>query len=44
MSLVPGHQKISLIQFITRQVDLYQALDQTKHKFGATSVRRASGF
>ncbi|MEM9936843.1 MAG: DNA polymerase IV, partial [Bacteroidota bacterium] len=42
--LVPGHQQISLFQSIPRQVDLYQALDQIKHKFGAASVRRASGF
>ena len=41
--LVPGHQQIQLFQSIPRQVELYQALDRIKGKYGSGSIQRASG-
>ncbi|MCI4668305.1 MAG: DNA polymerase IV [Bacteroidia bacterium] len=41
--LVPGGTQISLFQDQPRQVDLYQAIDQLKSKYGSKILGRASG-
>lgn len=41
--LVPGRPQIRLFESIPRQVDLYQALDTLKDRYGSSCVRRASG-
>ncbi|MEL6251403.1 MAG: DNA polymerase IV [Bacteroidota bacterium] len=41
--LVPGKPQIRLFESIPRQVDLYQALDTLKDRYGSDCVVRASG-
>ncbi|MEO1449807.1 MAG: DNA polymerase IV [Bacteroidota bacterium] len=41
--LVPGAPQLLLFQKQARQIDLYDALDQIKHRWGHAAVRRASG-
>ena len=41
--LVPGGTQIQLFEDQSRQVDLYQALDTLKHKYGDQIVGRGSG-
>lgn len=42
--LVPGGMQIQLFQERSRQVDLYQAIDEIKGKYGEDSLRKASGW
>jgi DNA polymerase-4 len=41
--LIPGQPQLMLFQSQARQVELYQALDAIKARFGAQGVQRASG-
>ncbi|MEL6671752.1 MAG: DNA polymerase IV [Bacteroidota bacterium] len=41
--LVPGGMQIDLFQDQVRQVDLFQALDGIKRKYGGSSIGKASG-
>ncbi|MEM6802187.1 MAG: DNA polymerase IV [Bacteroidota bacterium] len=41
--LVPGRPQIRLFESVPRQVDLYQALDTLKDRYGSSCVVRASG-
>ncbi|MEO1385282.1 MAG: DNA polymerase IV, partial [Bacteroidota bacterium] len=41
--LVPGGTQIQLFEDQSRQVDLYEALDALKHKYGDKVVGRGSG-
>lgn len=42
--LVPGGMQIQLFQDQSRQVDLYQAIDKIKGKYGEELLRKASGW
>jgi DNA polymerase IV len=42
--LVPGCYQMNLFEDTAEQMNLYQALDNIKGRFGAGAVGRASGF
>src|SRR6185437_7025627 len=42
--LIPGNYQISLFDDTREMINLYQAIDSVKHRFGEPFVKRASGF
>jgi DNA polymerase-4 len=42
--LIPGNYQISLFDDTREMINLYQAIDSVKHRFGEPLVKRASGF
>jgi DNA polymerase-4 len=41
--LIPGHYQISLFDDTQESINLYQAIDSVKHRFGEGLVQRARG-
>jgi DNA polymerase-4 len=41
--LVQGFQQIDLFEDTTELVNLYQAMDKIRHRYGAEAVKRAAG-
>jgi DNA polymerase-4 len=41
--LIPGNYQISLFDDTTESINLYQAIDSVKHRFGEELVKRARG-